>query len=248
MKEMIQTHDDLLDMLDDLLREPTAFWNGFYADRDRRIPFFVNKPDENLVQYFERGLFAPGHVLELGCGPGRNALYFARQGCTVTAVDLSRESLDWARERAQEEQLDVDFIERNIFDFPLVKEAYDIVYDSGCFHHIAPHRRRDYLTLVTDSLKDGGHFALTCFIEGGELGGSDISDWEVYRTRSLNGGLGFTEEKLRLVFADFDVIEIRPMLMMPASATTFGRTGLWTAVFQKKHDNGPLLYKKNVAT
>lgn len=234
MKEMIQTHDDLLDMLDDLLREPTAFWNGFYADRDKRIPFFVNKPDENLVQYFERALFAPGHVLELGCGPGRNALYFARQGCTVTAVDLSRESLDWARERAQEEQLEIEFIEQNIFELTIAEGSCDVIYDSGCFHHIAPHRRLDYLKLVTDSLTDGGYFALTCFIEGGDFGGSDISDWEVYRTRSLNGGLGFTEEKLRLIFADFDVVEIRPMLMMPVSATTFGLSGLWTALFQRK--------------
>ncbi|WP_029330308.1 SAM-dependent methyltransferase [Exiguobacterium oxidotolerans] len=234
MKEMIQTHDDLLDMLDDLLREPTAFWNGFYADRDKRIPFFVNKPDENLVRYFERDIITPGHVLELGCGPGRNALYFARQGCTVTAVDLSCESLAWARERAQEEQLEIEFIEQNIFALTIAEGSCDVIYDSGCFHHIAPHRRRDYLKLVTDSLTDGGYFALTCFIEGGELGGSDISDWEVYRTRSLNGGLGFTEEKLRLIFADFDVVEIRPMLMMPVSATTFGLSGLWTALFQRK--------------
>ncbi|VWX38565.1 SAM-dependent methyltransferase [Exiguobacterium oxidotolerans] len=234
MKELIQTHDDLLDMLDDLLREPTAFWNGFYADRDKRIPFFVNKPDENLVRYFERGIITPGHVLELGCGPGRNALYFARQGCTVTAVDLSRQSLDWARERAQEEQLEIEFIEQNIFELTIAEGSCDVIYDSGCFHHIAPHRRRDYLKLVTDSLTDGGYFALTCFIEGGDFGGSDISDWEVYRTRSLNGGLGFTEEKLRLIFADFDVVEIRPMLMMPVSATTFGLSGLWTALFQRK--------------
>lgn len=49
MKETIRTQDDILNMLDALLREPTAFWDSFYEDRTKRIPFFVDKPDENLV-------------------------------------------------------------------------------------------------------------------------------------------------------------------------------------------------------
>lgn len=65
-----------------------------YSDRNRPIPFFVNTPDENLVQYFKNNWIAPGgKVLELGCGPGRNAIYFAKQEFEVDAVDLSEEAL-----------------------------------------------------------------------------------------------------------------------------------------------------------
>ena len=105
----------------------------------------------------------------------------------------------------------VKFIQNNIFDVPIEEGTYDIVYDSGCFHHIAPHRRMNYLDLIKKVLKPGGYFAITCFVQGGEWGGSDISDWEVYRLRSLNGGLGFTEEKLRTIFTDFEEVEIRRM-------------------------------------
>ena len=105
----------------------------------------------------------------------------------------------------------VKFIQNNIFDVPIEEGTYDIVYDSGCFHHIAPHRRMNYLDLIKRVLKPGGYFAITCFVQGGEWGGSDISDWEVYRLRSLNGGLGFTEEKLRTIFTDFEEVEIRRM-------------------------------------
>lgn len=234
LNETISSYEDVLDMLDSLLREPTTFWNDFYTDREKGIPFFANKPDENLVDYFEKNLLHLGRALELGCGPGRNAIYLAEQGCTVDAVDLSEQSLQWATERAQERNLSVNFIHNNIFDIKVKDETYDIVYDSGCFHHIAPHRRMDYINLIQTALKPGGYFAITCFVQGGEVGGADISDWEVYRLRSLNGGLGFTKDKLRIIFQDFEEIEIRKMKDVEQSDEVFGIAGLWTALFRKK--------------
>lgn len=234
MRETIRTNEDILDMLDSLLREPTAFWDAFYSDRKKGVPFFANKPDENLVDYFNEGLMKPGNVLELGSGPGRNAIYFAAKGCRVDAVDLSEASIEWAKERANERGVEVNFIHNNIFDIQIKEGTYDMVYDSGCFHHIAPHRRPNYIKLVLKALKPGGYFAITCFVEGGELGGSDITDWEVYRQKSLNGGLGFTEEKLRTIFENFEEIEIRKMREAGEAEEVFGVSALWTALFRKK--------------
>ncbi|QWG34391.1 class I SAM-dependent methyltransferase [Bacillus mycoides] len=233
MKETISSYEDLLNMLDSLLREPTQFWDDFYSNREKEIPFFTNKPDENLVSYFAKKLLNSGKVLELGCGPGRNAIYFAENGCLVDAVDLSKESIHWATERAKEKNVNVNFIHDNIFDLQIEEGTYDIVYDSGCFHHIAPHRRMSYINLVKKALKPGGYFAITCFVQGGELGGADITDWEVYRLRSLKGGLGFTDEKLRTIFKDFSEIEIRRMKGIKQSNEVFGMPALWTALFMK---------------
>ncbi|MGH1141372.1 class I SAM-dependent methyltransferase [Bacillus pseudomycoides] len=233
MKETISSYEDLLDMLDSLLREPTQFWDDFYSNREKGVPFFTNKPDENLVNYFEKKLLNPGKVLELGCGPGRNAIYFAEKGCLVDAVDLSQESIQWATERAKEKNVNINFIYNNIFDLQIEEGTYDIVYDSGCFHHIAPHRRMSYINLVKKALKPGGYFAITCFVQGGELGGADITDWEVYKLQSLKGGLGFTDKKLRAIFKDFSEVEIRRMKEIKQSNKVFGVSGLWTALFTK---------------
>lgn len=234
LKETIRSNEDLLQMLDSLLREPAGFWNEFYSNREKGIPFFVNKPDENLVGYFNEGIIKPGNVLELGSGPGRNAIYLAEKSCRVDAVDLSEESIEWAKERAKERGVEVNFIHNNIFDIQIKEGTYDIVYDSGCFHHIAPHRRNNYIELVLKALRPGGHFAITCFVEGGEFGGSDITDWEVYRQRSLNGGLGFTEEKLRIIFDSLEEIEIRRMKEARETDGVFGVSALFTALFRKK--------------
>jgi SAM-dependent methyltransferase len=233
LKETIYSYEDLVEMLDSLLREPTQFWDGFYSDRKKEIPFFVNSPDENLVQYFKDKVFTPGKVLELGCGPGRNAIYFAENGCIVDAVDLSQKALNWAVERAREKNISINFMNKNIFDLTVEKGTYDIVYDSGCFHHIAPHRRMSYIELVKKALKPNGLFAITCFVPDGELGGAEISDWDVYRLKSLKGGLGYSEEKLRMIFKDFREMEIRKMKEIPQPNNVFGVSGLLTALFQK---------------
>ena len=92
---------DALRRLDALLdSRGSAWWGEFFADRAKPCPFFVEWPDENLVEWFGDGTLTPGRVLELGCGHGRNALYLASQGCQVEAVDFSAQAIGWARERA----------------------------------------------------------------------------------------------------------------------------------------------------
>ena len=66
----INSSEDLLDLLDTLFREPAPFWNQFYTDRNRGLPFFIEFPDENLVSYFHNGFLKEGKVLELECGNG----------------------------------------------------------------------------------------------------------------------------------------------------------------------------------
>lgn len=235
MTEMIHSNEDILKMLDSLLKEQSKFnWNTFYSERDKPIPFFVNAPDENLVQYFKHNILSSGgKVLDLGCGPGRNAIYFAKQGYEVDAVDSSQEALQWGIDRAKEQGVRINFCLKNIFEMEIQNAGYDVIYDSGCFHHTAPHRRMDYVNLLNQALKPGGFFGITCFIENGIQGGSVMTDWEVYRERSLKGGLGYTPEKLTMIFKDFQVVEIRRMQDIEQPNECFGISELWTALFQK---------------
>ena len=234
MKEIIGSTEDVLVMLDHLLKEERTFeWDQFYSDRRRNIPFFADLPDENLVRYFREGRFRAGSkVLELGCGPGRNAFFFAEKGCEVDAADLSKEALRWAEERARERRVEVNFLHENIVDLQISEGSYDIVYDSGCLHHIAPHRRGAYLKLVDKALRPGGFFSVVCFVPGGNLGGAEISDWDVYRLKSLQGGLGFTEDRLKMIFDRFQAIEMREMTGA-RDESVFSEKGLRTALFQK---------------
>lgn len=230
---LIKSNEDLLVLLDGLLREPQHFWNDFY-DTFQNIPFFVNKPDENLVHYFEKNMINPGKVLEIGCGAGRNAIYLAKNGCSVVGVDISDKALKWAQRRMNEENVNIEFVCANIFELDYEQNSFDFIYDSGCFHHIPPHRRVSYIDMIDKLLKPGGYFALCSFEENGAYGGSAMTDEEVYLKRSLEGGLGYTQNQLKEIFHFLEEIEIRKMLSRSSDDLYFGLDGFIVGLFKKE--------------
>ncbi|WP_425841234.1 class I SAM-dependent methyltransferase [Streptomyces fractus] len=234
MNRYIRTTDDVMEMLDRRFPHTGGadWWDGFYADRDRDVPFFVDKPDENLAAHLDNGLLPPkGRALDLGCGPGRNALHLAARGYDVDAVDLSGTAVAWGRERAAAAGADVRFHEGNIFDAQLPYPAYDVVYDSGCLHHLPPHRRISYLALLDRVLAPGGHFGLTCFAAGAM--GSEASDEELYRSGDLGGGLAFAPDEIRGLFRGLEEVELRPMAVQAPESATYGVPVLLTALFRR---------------
>lgn len=241
----IRTVEDVLTLLDGLFAPEadrwtadggSAWWDGFYADRARPVPFFVDKPDENLAGYLDRGLVAAGgRALDLGCGPGRNAVYLASRGFEVDAVDLSPAAVAWAEDRARAAGVAarIRFHRGNAFTLDALGESgpYDLVCDSGCFHHLPPHRRISYLALLDRVLAPGGHLSLTCFASGAM--GSELPDAAFYRDARLHGGLAYTPDALRAIFSAFTVRELRRMHEEPPSSPHFGAPFLWTTLLHR---------------
>jgi 2-polyprenyl-3-methyl-5-hydroxy-6-metoxy-1,4-benzoquinol methylase len=91
------------------------------------------------------GELANARVLDVGCGAARNTRWFAEQGATVDGIDLAAYLLDTLRPTMP---TTVTLTALDVLRDPLPADAYDVVYDSGCFHHIAPHRRITYLQRV----------------------------------------------------------------------------------------------------
>jgi SAM-dependent methyltransferase len=218
--------------LDALLADhENEWWDSFYENRAKPCPFFGTSPDESLAKWIDEGLVRPGRALDLGCGNARNAIFLSRCGFSVEGVDYSQTAIDWARERATEAGADVLLRRQSVFGLQLEAGGYDLVYDSGCFHHIPPHRRNSYVELVVRALKPGGWFGLTCFRPEG---GSGYSDQEVYERRSMGGGLGYTEERLREIWSNkLRVRIIRQMDKPGAQSGLFGERFLWVLLAQK---------------
>ncbi|MEV7772001.1 class I SAM-dependent methyltransferase [Kitasatospora sp. NPDC086791] len=242
MNRTIRTTEDVLALLDRFFPPPEARWDDFYADRSADRPFFGPEPDENLVSFLDRGPLdrgplAPGRALDLGCGAGRNAIHLASRGFDVDAVDLSSTAVAWAEERARDAGIGTGagtglrFHRASIFAAALPHDRYDLVYDSGCLHHLPPHRRVSYLALLDRVLAPGGHFALTAFAAGAM--GSERPDEELYRLGALEGGLAYSPEELRSLFRDLTPLEIRPMAARAPGSGLFGVPFLLTALFQR---------------
>ena len=98
-----------------------------------------------------------GHVLDLGCGQGRDTLYIARQGFTVTGVDISQVGLDQLSAVARAEHLDVTVILADIHSWDMQGD-YDIILLDSMLHF----NRKDIpvetalVRNVADKLGSGG--------------------------------------------------------------------------------------------
>ena len=77
------------------------FWESFYADGKSR---WSGNANASLVEDVEP--LAPGRALDLGCGQGGDAIWLARHGWAVTAVDVSATALATASAHAREAGVD----------------------------------------------------------------------------------------------------------------------------------------------
>lgn len=69
-------------------------WDAMYRSRDQ---VFSGAPNPVLVS--EVTGLPPGQALDVGCGEGADALWLARRGWQVTAVDISQVALRRAADR-----------------------------------------------------------------------------------------------------------------------------------------------------
>lgn len=202
----INTTEDLYNMLDTYTEGVN--WNDFYTLRDKPAPFLKlnTVPDKCVVDFIRSHKIQT--ACEFGCGEGRNAIYLAKQGISVEACDLSEVAIQNARRKAEENKAEkVCFKAGNVFKQTFQEQSFDLVVDSGLFHHLPPHRRLQYREIVSYILKENGYFLLTCFAAG-EEGADVIEDDAFYKTRQT--GTAFTPERLETFWGgNFEIIELR---------------------------------------
>ena len=226
----MNNYDDIMAFLDD--KVASVAWDEFYGERKFQAPFITQNtmPDENLVGFINSGIPIQS-AIELGCGEGRNAIYMAKQGITVTALDNSHTAIENAKHIANGSGVQVDFRCQDIIK-DRVNGEYDFVYDSGLLHHLPPHRRITYIELLERILKPGGYFGLTCFAWG-ENCADEVDDWAFYE-REFCAGVAFSEERLRELFGQwFDVVEIRKY-KNHVPDTIQGLQFMWVCLFKDR--------------
>ena len=93
-----------------------------------------------------------GRALDLACGEGRNALWLAEQGWTVTAVDFSAVALERGRSAAGGDA--VSWVEADVLTWTPPAGAFDLV--ALVYLHLEDDERRAVLARSVASLAPGG--------------------------------------------------------------------------------------------
>ena len=100
---------------------PLMFDRIYSSDR----PSFSQNPSTVLVEAIE-GL-KPGRALDVAMGQGRNALFLAQRGWTVTGFDISNEGLNVARANAKKADVSLTMQRSTIEDFDYGDAQWDLI-------------------------------------------------------------------------------------------------------------------------
>ena len=138
----------------------------------------MSKTQEKFLSLLPKG----AHILDLGCGSGRDSLCFLQQGFQVTAVDGSEELAKFAGELIGQGVVVADFK-----DLVLPKASFDAIWASASLLHVHSEALPGILAKVIDLAKPGAIFYMS-FKYGdyeGERGGRYYTDLNEARFADL---------------------------------------------------------------
>ncbi|MHB1810736.1 MAG: class I SAM-dependent methyltransferase, partial [Solirubrobacteraceae bacterium] len=141
-----------------LERFTRAFWDRRYSEHAH---VWSGNPNAQLVAY--SGELDPGRALEVACGEGADAIWLARRGWSVTAIDVSPIALDKAGEHARQaggqiaariqwRELDL------VADEPVKLGEFELV--TSHYLHLPPELRERVLERLAAAVAPGGRLLL----------------------------------------------------------------------------------------
>ncbi len=117
-----------------------------YNETTLNIAF--DKKREFLLKYLK----PKSHILDLGCGSGRDSKAFLQQGYQVTAIDGSKALCKIASENIGQE------VNCQLFHELADVETYDAVWACASLLHLSTVELKDTLKIVARALKNDGYF------------------------------------------------------------------------------------------
>lgn len=103
-------------------------------------------------------------LLDIGCGEGKDAVFFARNGYDVTAFDVADAGVDKTRRLAEQAGVRVNAFKADILDFRL-DSTFDILYSSGVLHYMKPEYRDEIFDNYRRFTSEGGLHAFNVFVD-----------------------------------------------------------------------------------
>lgn len=183
-----------------LTGESLAGKAGPYDGEYRKENFYWGiQPSELAGQIMDilQGDTANKRLLDIGSGEGRDAIYFAKCGLQVDALELSAPGVEKIKQYSRLSGYAVNVIHADMIGYDLAEE-YDVIYSHGSLQFLPPAERRKHFDKYKQYTKTGGLNAHLIFVEkpfiklapdwernefffsSGDLAGY-YHDWEILR-------------------------------------------------------------------
>ena len=119
----------------------------YYDERYGAEPFYWGKQPSSMARiFFKKFLPQDGQsLLDIGCGEGRDSIFFAQNGFQVKGFDASAEGIKKSLTRAEALNMSIDFFQADINEYRL-QDSFDVIFSSGALHYIPQSLRDEILS------------------------------------------------------------------------------------------------------
>ncbi len=178
-----------------------SYWDEMYKNNQAGWDLKSSNPVfEEILR--KNNLINPGKIMIIGCGKGYDAVAAAKAGYKVTAVDFSPFAIDFAKDLAERENVQVNFLIEDFFNLNHnFENKFDIVYDYTTFCAVNPERRNEYAKTVSSILKPNGKLLALLFPVEKRVGGPPygIDVIEFYKLFSKYLKLEFSSKQINSI-------------------------------------------------
>ena len=117
----------------------------------------------------------PLRLLDVGCGEGQAAVFFSKNGYTVSAFDIAQSGIEKGRHLAEISNVSVDFFCADLLDYK-VENYFDVIYASGVLQYIPQDKRKKTIDNLKKHTNADGIHILNVFVEKPFI--ETAPDWE----------------------------------------------------------------------
>ena len=134
-----------------------SVWDGVFRENE-----WGKYPDENLIRFVAGKYYAVPdrkkiRFVEVGCGPGANLWYLAREGFDAHGIDGSSEAINIAKRRLTAEHLNVELNVGDVMTLPYPDNYFNCVVDIECLYANSKNDTIKILQEIYRVMKIGGY-------------------------------------------------------------------------------------------
>jgi len=164
-------------------------WNRRFSSSD----FIYGREPSRILADNAKLLPAHGRALDVAAGEGRNAVFLARCGLLVDAVDIADVGLAKARQLADESGVNINTIVADLADYAFVEEEYDVVV-------VINFLQRDLTDDIKKALKPGGLVIYETYT---------VAQLDIPGAHHMRREYLLEPGELREMFEDLEILEYR---------------------------------------
>lgn len=103
-------------------------------------------------------------LLDIGCGEGKDAVFFARNGYDVTAFDLAESGVLKTEKLAKKIGVNMRVFQADLTQYRLTQE-FDILFSTGVLHYVPEEMREELFANYKEYTADDGIHMFSVFVE-----------------------------------------------------------------------------------